>query len=116
MERMLEGEGDGGTVRMPTPGLYRKFGSALGDALEKFRRQNPGKLPRPNIVFFNLTTVDVPNIPNIGAIKESLAMWAEEQEDLLRKDERTSETRLVMCYSYNWRVPFIDPLDPQPLQ
>ena len=116
MERMLEGAVDHGTVRMPTLGLYRKFDSALHDALKKFRRQNPGSSPQPNIVFFNLTTVNVPNIPNIEPIKECLARWAEEQEALLRKDERTRETRLVMCYSYNWRIPFIDPFDPESVQ
>ena len=65
MERMLGGEMDQGAVRMPAPGLYRKFDSALDDALKKFRRQNSGDLPQTNIVFFNLTTVDVPNMANI---------------------------------------------------
>ena len=116
MERMLGGEMDQGAVRMPAPGLYRKFGSALDDALSKFRRQNPGNSPQLSIVFFNLTTVDVPNMANIETTKESLARWAEEQEDLLRKDERTKDTRLVMCHSYNWRVPFIDPFDPESVQ
>ena len=116
MARMLEGAVDHGAVRMPTLGLYRKFNSALDDALKKFRRQNSGSSPQPNIVFFNLTTFDVPNIPNIEPIKECLARWAEEQEALLRKDERTRETRLVMCYSYNWRIPFIDSFDPESVQ
>ena len=116
MDRMLAGEVDNGTVRMPTQGLYRKFDSALNDALKKFRRQNPENSPQPNIVFFNLTTADVPNIPNTETIKECLARWAEEQEALLQMDKGTSETRLVMCYSYNWRIPFIDPFDPESVQ
>ena len=116
MGRMLAGEVDSGTVRMPTQGLYRKFDSALNDALKKFCRQNPENSPQPDIVFFNLTTVDVPNIPNTETIKECLARWAEEQEVLLREDEWIRETRLVMCYGYNWRIPFRDPFDPESVQ
>ena len=116
MHRMLGGEIDSDTVRMPSQGLCRKFDSALKDALKKFRRQNSEYSPHPNIVFFNLTTVDVPNIPNTEPIKESLERWAEEQEALLQVDKGTNETRLVMCYSYNWKFPFIDPFDPESVQ
>ena len=113
MERMLAGEVDGGTVRMPAQGLYRKFDSALNDALKKFRRQNHEPSTYPNIVFFNLTTLDVPNIPKEYPVKAILARWAQEKEALLQADEWARETKLVMCYIYNWKIPFRDPFYPE---
>ena len=63
MRRMLAGEMDSGQVLIPAVGFYKKFCDSFADSLEKFDRQGWQEGIR-NIVFFNLTSLDIPSIPN----------------------------------------------------
>ena len=109
MRRMLADEVDSGTVREPAPGLYGKFGSSLIDAVKKFERQGQKEATKPNVVFFNLTTLDVPQMPLTDDVLDSLTEWAEEEEKARRENKTPGDVRLVMCYSYTWKAPFRDP-------
>ena len=109
MERMLAGEVDSGKVGKPSPGLYRKLGSSLDDAVEKFRRQDQLEGAYPNVIFFNLSALDLPQELIEKEVLVDLAMWAGETEESLAADESLNEIRLVMCYRYAWNKPFRDP-------
>ena len=108
MKRMLAGV-DSGTVRKPAPGLYEKFSSSLTDAVKKFERQGNNETSTLNVVFFNLTTLDVPQMPLTDQVLDSLTEWAEEAEKAIREDKALGDVKLVMCHSYNWKAPFRDP-------
>lgn len=108
MGRMLAGEVDSGTVSKPAPGLYGKFCSSLADAVKKFERQGQDETSKSNVVFFNLTTLDIPQMPLTNHILDSLIEWAGEAEKAIREN-KTGEVKLVMCHSYNWKAPFRDP-------
>ena len=109
MKRMLAGDVDPGTVRKPAPGLYEKFSSSLTDAVKKFERQGNNETSTLNVVFFNITTLDVPQMPLTDQVLDSLTEWAEEAEKAIREDKALGDVKLVMCHSYNWKAPFRDP-------
>ena len=109
MRRMLAGEVDSGTVREPAPGLYGKFCSSLTDAVTKFERQGQNATSRHNVVFFNLTTLDVPQMLLTDHVLDSLTEWAGEAEKAIRDNKTLGDVKLVMCHSYNWKAPFRDP-------
>ena len=109
MRRMLAGEEDSGTVKEPAPGLYGKFHSSLIDAVKKFERQGRNETSKHNVVFFNLTTLDVPQIPLTDHVLDSIAEWAEEAEKAIQENTTLGDVTLVMCHSYNWKSPFRDP-------
>ena len=109
MKRMLAGDVDSGTVREPAPGLCGKFHSSLIDAVKKFERQGQNETSKRNVVFFNLTTLDVPQMLLTDHVLDSLTEWAEEAEKAIRDNKTLGDVKLVMCYSYNWRAPFRDP-------
>lgn len=102
MGRMLDGDMDSGPVLMPPVGFYKKFCDSFSDSVKKFDRQG-WQEGISNIVFFNLTSLDIPSIPNKEGVKTNLMMLAEEFEKICPK------VVVVMCYSYNWRVPFREP-------
>ena len=109
MKHMLAGEADLGTVREPAPGLYGKFRSSLIDAVKKCERQGKNENSKHNVVFFNLTTLDVPQMLLTDHVLESIAEWAEEEEKAIQESNTPGDVKLVMCYSYNWEAPFRDP-------
>ena len=109
MRRMLAGEVDSGTVREPAPGLYRKFCSSLTDAVTKFERQDQNATSKHNVVFFNLTTLDIPQMLLTDHVLDSLTEWAGEAEKAIRDNKTLGDVKLVMCHSYNWKAPFRDP-------
>ena len=113
MTRMLAGDVDSGTVRQPGSGLYEKFRSSLTDAVKKFERQGHHETSTLRVVFFNLATLDVPQIPLTDQVLDSLAKWAGEAERAIRDDESLVDVKLVMCYSYDWKAPFRDPFGEQ---
>ena len=113
MERMLAGEVDYGTIAKPSQGLYRKFSSSLDDAVEKFRRQGQVEETYPNVIFFNLSSLDTPQEPIKDKVLAGLSKWAAETEESLAADESLSEIRLVMCYQYAWHKPIRDPFRPE---
>ena len=109
MKAMLAGDVDSGTVTKPAPGLYEKFNSSLTDAVKKFERQGHNETSTHNVVFFNLTTLDVPQMPLTDQVLDSVAEWAEEAEKAIQEDKALGDVKLVMCHSYNWKAPFRDP-------
>ena len=102
MEQMLEGQFNSGHVSMPPIGFYKKFCDSFMDSLKKFDRQNRQE-GIPNVVFFNLNSLDTPQLANEESVNTMLRMVAEEFEKLYPK------VKVVMCYSYNWKSPFRDP-------
>ena len=106
MRRMLAGEVDSGTVSEPAPGLYGKFRSSLKDAVKKCERQGKNENTEPNVVFFNLAALDVPQMLLTDHVLDSIAEWAEEAEKALRENKTLGDVKLVMCHSYNWKAPF----------
>ena len=96
-------------VREPAPGLYGKFRSSLIDAVKKFERQGQEEATKPNVVFFNLTTLDVPQLLLTDHVLDSLTEWAEGAEKAIQENKTLGDVKLVMCYSYNWKAPFRDP-------
>ena len=111
MKRMLAWEIDSGQVRPPHPGLYGKFKYALIDAVKKFERQCKEESSDPNIVFFNLTSLDTPQMLITDAVLADLGKWADEMETSIKDDKASGDVQLVICYSYNWKVPFRDPFN-----
>ena len=109
MERMLAGEVESGAVAKPGQGLYRKFRSSLDDAVEKLRRQDKSEGTYPNVIFFNLASLDIPQELIEDKVLLDLTNWASETEESLAADESLSEIRLVMCYRYAWCKPIRDP-------
>lgn len=101
-EQMLDGKVVSGCVTMPTEGFYKKFCDSFADSLRKFDRQG-WREGIQNIVFFNLTSLDTPSIPNEEGVNTKLRMLAEEFENIC------PNVRVVMCYSYHWRSPFREP-------
>ena len=110
IQRMLSGEGGSGLVTKPDHGLYVKFEHSLMDAIKKFERQEQQKSSNPNVVFFNLTTLDVPQLSIVEDVLADLKTWAEGKEKAIREGEPPLDVRLVMCYSYDWKAPFTGPL------
>ena len=106
MGRMIAGDVDSGTVQEPAPGLYGKFSSSLTDAVEKFERQGHNETSACNVVFFNLTTLDVPQMPITDHVLDCLTEWAKEAEKVIQENKAVGDVKLVMCHSYNWRAPF----------
>ena len=102
MRQMLAGGIDSGSVLMPPVGFYKKFCDSFADSVKKFDRQGWQDGIR-NIVFFNLTSLDIPSLPNDESVNIELGMLAEEFENICPRVE------VVMCYSYNWRSPFREP-------
>ena len=96
-EAMLEGRVDTGAVTEAGPGLFNKFDSAFADAGKKFNRQGG----EANVVFFNLTMLDSPQWFADDTLAR-VAEWAGE------KELREPATRVVICYSYDWREPVKD--------
>ena len=111
MKRMLAGEVDSGQVTPPNPGLYKKFSDSLKDAVQKFTRQGNQEASGPNIVFFNLTGLDTPQMPITETVLDYLQGWADECEKTLREAGLLPEVRVVICHSYQWKEPFRDPFD-----
>ena len=105
MKDMLCGNIVSGQVTEAGPGLYKKFESSLVDAMKKFDRQPRQDDAESNLVFFNLNSLDIPNIPKTTEARCNLVEWAERVEA-----ERPS-IKLVICHSYNWKEPFRDPFD-----
>ncbi len=100
IEEMLEGrEAAGGNVRPAGPGLFNKLDSAFDDAAKKFSRVDSSG----EIVFFNITAVDLPQLAAMDLVLDQLAEWAE------NKESPESTTRIVICYAYNWKEPIRDP-------
>ena len=110
MKHMLAGEVDSGQVTLPGPGLYRKFTHALMDAIMKFDRQPQQKATDSNFVFFNLTSLDTPQMLKKDSVLADLGNWADEMENCIRANREFGIVKLVMCYGYNWKAPFRDPL------
>lgn len=106
---MLAGEVVSGSVTEPAPGLYGKFTSSTVDSIKKFARQTHSETPEPNIVFFNLTSLDVPQIAITDTVLVSLNGWAEGVERTIRDNGALGDVKLAMCYGYNWKAPFRDP-------
>ncbi len=102
-EQMLQGAIDSGHVTQPSPGFYNKFDSAFQDSQKKFQRNGS----RDNVVFFNLAILDIPQIPMKGDVVNDLSDWAESKEVM------NPDTRIVICYGYNWRNPCRDPFAKQ---
>ena len=98
-EQMLQGAVASGHVTKPHPGLYDKFQNAFQDSLKKFKRQDS----HDNVVFFNLTILDVPQIPIKDEVFANLSQWAELMVDI------TPDTKIIVCYGYDWRNPCRDP-------
>lgn len=98
-KQMLQGTIISGHVTQPHPGLYNKFESAFQDSQKKFQRIGS----RDNIVFFNLTILDIPQIPRKEEVFSSLSLWAESREEM------NPGARIVICYGYDWRAPCRDP-------
>ena len=96
-------------VREPAPGPYGKFRSSLIDGVKKFERQGQEEATKPNVVFFNLTTLDVPQLLLTDHALDSLTEWAEGAEKAIQENKTLGDVKLVMCYSYNWKAPFRDP-------
>ena len=109
MRRMLKGEIDSSQVAPPDSGLYRKFEAALEDAGRKFKRQSQ-QASGPNIVLFNLTGLDTPQVSKENSILTDLRRWADSVEHR-RKDKKAAAVKLVMCYKYDWKAPFRDPFE-----
>ena len=105
MEKMLSGEILSGLVAPPSPGLFFKFDSSLLDAKKKFDRQESQVRSTANIVFFNLTTIDTPQMPKTEEVLEGLMKWSE------MKEEAIPDVTIVMCYGYNWKISFRDPFN-----
>ena len=106
MGRMLAGDVDSGTVQEPAPGLYNKFWSSFTDSVKKFERQGHDETSTSNLIFFNLTTLDVPQMPITDHVLDSLTEWAQEAEKAIQEDKALGDVKLVMCHSYNWKAPF----------
>ena len=111
MKRMLARKFDSGQVSPPVPGLYGKFKISLMDAVKKFERQCKGESSDANIVFFNLTSLDTPQMHMTGSIFADLGKWADGMEKSIKDDKASGDVKLVMCFSYNWKVPFRDPFN-----
>ena len=111
VKRMLAGEVDAGQVTLPNQALYRKFSDSLKDAVQKFTRQGNQEASGLNVVFFNLTGLDTPQMPKTEAALDSLKGWAEGCEKTLRQADLFPEVKVVICHSYRWKEPFRDPFD-----
>lgn len=86
---------DTGVVAHPTSGLLDKFVSAFEDAQRKVERQNGGRL----IVFFNLTSLDLPQLPiEQEVLRQVIAKVA-------ALGAKQPDTETVLCYRYNWPNP-----------
>ena len=96
---MLQGNIASGHVTEPHPGLYNKFESDFQDSMKKFQRQGS----HSNVVFFNLAILDISQFPNKCKVFAELSQWTESNE------ETTPDTKIVICYSYDWQNPFRDP-------
>ena len=108
MEEMLKGKVASGQVTEPSLGLYGKFKSSLLDAVKKFARQDQHNGVGPNVVFFNLTNLDTPQMLIEETVLDSLNQWAERSEEVLRE---FGDVKIVMCLRYDWKVPFRDPFN-----
>ena len=111
MKRMLAGAIDPGQVSPPAPGLYGKFENSLKDAMKKFERQCKGESFDANIVFFNLTSLDTPQMLITDSVLGKLGKWADEMEKRIKDDNAYGDVKLVMCYGYDWKAPFRDPFN-----
>ena len=111
MKRMLAGEIDSDQVTPPAPGLYGKFEKALKDAIKKFERQSHQETSATNIVFFNFTSLDTPQMLITDCVLAGLGTWADGMELRLKDDEECGDIQLVMSYSYDWKAPFRDPFN-----
>lgn len=89
------GEGITGVVTEPGPGLLRKLQLKFENAQRKFDRQEKG----PFLVFFNVTSVDLPQIPIKEDVLKQLARAATSMA-AVAKDIDT-----VVCYAYDWTRP-----------
>ena len=98
-QRMIKGYVAGGAVTQPAPGLFNKLGSALGDATGKFNRQRGDN----NVVFLNVTIVDLPQIPIKNQVLGQIKDWAD------GKELTDPSVSIVLCHSYNWQEPVRDP-------
>lgn len=96
---MLEGRVVAGSVRPAGLGLFNKLDGAFNDAAKKFGRVDSCG----EIVFFNITAVDVPQLLGMDLVREQLTEWAE------NKESPESTVRIVICYAYNWKEPIRDP-------
>jgi hypothetical protein len=87
------GEVTSGAVTEPGAGLQMKARSALENAAQKRSRQKTGRLA----VFFNLTSVDLPQL----AIKE--AVVGDLFASLCSAGAELSINRIALCYGYAWQ-------------
>jgi hypothetical protein len=86
-----------GAVMEPGAGLLMKARAALENAAQKRSRRKSGRLA----VFFNLTSVDLPQL----AIKEAVigGLFA----SLCSAGVELSVDRIALCYAYAWQEALI---------
>ena len=65
----------------------------------------------PNVVLFNLASIDIPQMLIQENVMASLGEWAERAEMNVSDDEALGDVNLVICHAYNWKAPFRDPFD-----
>jgi hypothetical protein len=104
MALMMAGEISVGYVAPPGQNRGLNFLSSLQDALKKFTRLGNGQW----IVFFNLPSVDVNQIPDRAAVLSRYVALLNAQE------QANPGVRIVFCEGYDWRAPRRDPFRPKP--
>lgn len=93
------GEPHSGEVASPDENRALAFADKLMDSKNKFARSGSGR----RVVFFNLTSVDMAQMPDTENVLARYVAWLDQVE---AADPTIS---IVLCYAYNWRHPIRDP-------
>ena len=85
----------------PAEGLISKFEYGFQNAKVKFNRSRRAT----PILFYNLTMVDMSHFLRWRFDRDEILEWVE------RKRTEEPEVSIVICCKYDWRHPFLDPLE-----
>lgn len=101
-QMMSTGQSSRGEVPAgPAEGLISKFEYGFQNAKVKFNRSRHAT----PILFYNLTMVDMSHFPRWKFDRDEILEWVE------RKRTEDPEVSIVICCKYDWRHPFLDPLE-----
>jgi len=101
-QMMSTGQSSRGEVPIgPAEGLISKFEYGFQNAKVKFNRSRHAT----PILFYNLTMVDMSHFLRWKFDRDEILEWVE------RKRTEDPKVSIVICCKYDWRHPFLDPLE-----